>query len=168
MTAANDRYVAVLNGLIETMLDSAYGYREAAGDAMNPAFKMLFEDRWLQRKQLTADLQAEVRSLGGTPDKDGTMLAAAQRIFFDLRDAMAGSDQSILDEVETGEDHVKAKFEAALASGGLPPSVREVVSRIHATIRADQGQTRQLKPLLSPTPVEPALLQYPVPSLGGA
>ena len=145
MNTTNDRPLAVLNGLIEATLDSAYGYREAAGDARNPAFKRLFEGRWLHRKQLTGDLQTQVRGLGGTPDADGTMLAAARRVFFNLRHTMAGSDLGIVDEVEAAEDHVKARFEAALAGDELPPSAKGVVTRVHASVVADHDQMRDLK-----------------------
>ena len=41
MSNTNDQQIAVLNGLIETTLDSGYGYREAAGDARNPASRMI-------------------------------------------------------------------------------------------------------------------------------
>jgi uncharacterized protein (TIGR02284 family) len=145
MAITNDQPIAVLNGLIETTLDSAYGYREAAGDARNPAFKGLFEGRWLQRKQLTADLHAEVRGLGGTPDEDGTMLAATRRIFFNRRNTMAGSDQNIIDEVEAGENHIKAKFESALAAEELPTGVKAVATRVLGSLRADHDQMRDLK-----------------------
>jgi uncharacterized protein (TIGR02284 family) len=152
MTVTNEQQIAVLNGLIETTLDSAYGYKEAAGDAKNPDFKHLFEGRWLQRQQLTAELQREVRVLGGTPDEDGTMLAAARRIFINLRNTMAGSDQSIVDEVEAGEDQIKAKFEAALAGDELPPALREVVTRVYASVKADHDQMRDIKHALHAQP----------------
>lgn len=145
MSTSNDQPIAVLNGLIETTLDSAYGYREAAVDTRDPAFKRLFEGRWLQRKQWTSELQAEVRRLGGTPDEGGTMLAAARRISFDRRNSMAGSDQSIIDEVEAGEDQIKARFEAALAGEELPPAVKAVVTRVFASVHADHDQMRELK-----------------------
>jgi len=152
MTSSIEQQIAVLNGLIETTLDSAYGYKEAAGDAKNPAFKHLFEGRWLQRKQLTTELQSEVRSLGGTPDEDGTMLAAARRIFINLRNTMAGSDQSIIDEVEAGEDHIKAKFEAVLAGDELAPAVKNVVTRVYASVKADHDQMRDIKHSLQAQP----------------
>ena len=152
MTSSIEQQITVLNGLIETTLDSAYGYKEAAGDAKNPAFKHLFEGRWLQRKQLTTELQSEVRSLGGTPDEDGTMLAAARRIFINLRNTMAGSDQSIIDEVEAGEDHIKAKFEAVLAGDELTPAVKQVVTRVYASVKADHDQMRDIKHSLQAQP----------------
>jgi len=152
MTSFIEQQITVLNGLIETMLDSAYGYKEAAADAKNPAFKHLFEGRWLQRKQLTTELQSEVRSLGGTPDEDGTMLAAARRIFINLRNTMAGSDQSIIDEVEAGEDHIKAKFEAVLAGDELTPAVKQAVTRVYASIKVDHDQMRDIKHALQAQP----------------
>lgn len=164
MTPVDDRQITILNGLIETTLDSAYGYREAAGDARDLAFKSLFESRWLQRKELTADLQSEVLGLGGTPDEDGATLAATQRMFFGLRNTMAGSDQSIIDEVEAGEDHVKAKLEAALAGDELPSSAKGVVSRVYASVKADHDQMRDLKHSLLADPTMsggPAPLQHP-------
>ena len=44
MSNTNNQPIAVLNGLIETTLDSAYGYREAAGDARSPASRMITND----------------------------------------------------------------------------------------------------------------------------
>ena len=40
MTSSIEQQITILNGLIETTLDSAYGYKEAAGDAKNLAFKI--------------------------------------------------------------------------------------------------------------------------------
>ena len=73
------------------------------------------------------------------------MLAAARRIFFNLRNSMAGSDQSIIDEVEAGEDHIKAMFEAALTGEELPPAVKAVVATVFGSVQADRDQMRDLK-----------------------
>ena len=39
MSNTNDQPIAVLNGLIETTLDSACGYREAAGRRQEPGLQ---------------------------------------------------------------------------------------------------------------------------------
>jgi len=145
MSSVNDRHIAVLNGLIETTLDSADGYKEAANSAKNPAFKTLFERRSMERHQLTAELQAEVRRLGGEPADDGTTLAAAHRMFLNLKNAVTGSDESVVNEVEAGEDHIKAKFEDALAGGDLPAPVRETVTRVYARVKEGHDQMSGLK-----------------------
>lgn len=145
MTTNVQHDIKVLNGLIETTLDSAYGYGDAAKDAKNPSFKSLFERRSMQRKQLTADLQAQVRTLGGKPEDDGTVLAAAHRVFMNLKNSMTGDDQSVINEVERGEDHIKAKFEEALKDSAVSAPVKEAITTAYVLVKADHDQMRDLK-----------------------
>ena len=145
MSTLNDKHIRVLNSLIEVTLDSAHGYRDAAKDAKNPQFKTLFEKRSVERNQLTAELQAEVRGLGGKPEDEGAMLASVHRVFLNLKNAVAGSDQSIIAEVEAGEDHIKAKFEAALQHENLSVPVKGVVAKLYLVIKAGHDQMRELK-----------------------
>ena len=145
MSTINDQRIKVLNSLVEATLDSAHGYREAAKDAKNPRFKSLFERRSMERNQLTVELQSEVRGLGGKPEDDGTILASAHRVFLNLKHAAGGSDESIVTEVESGEDHIKTKFEEALRREHLSAPVKSVVSKVYAIIKADHDQMRDLK-----------------------
>jgi uncharacterized protein (TIGR02284 family) len=145
MTASNEHDIKVLNDLIETTLDSAEGYGEAAKDATNPGFKSLFERRARQRKQITAEFQATVRTLGGKPEDDGTVLAAAHRVFVNFKSAVTGSDQSVVNEVERGEDHIKAKFEAALMDNDVSASTKNTIQAAYASVKADHDQMRDLK-----------------------
>ena len=94
MSTINDQRIKVLNSLVEATLDSAHGYREAAKDAKNPRFKSLFERRSMERNQLTAELQSEVRGLGGKPEDDGTILASAHRVFLNLKHAAGAATRA--------------------------------------------------------------------------
>src|SRR5688500_737401 len=82
----------VLNGLIETTLDSIDGYRRSAEQATNTSFASEFLARAAEREQVVATLRDEVRRQGGTPEDDGSVLAAAHRAFLTLRDTVTGSD----------------------------------------------------------------------------
>ncbi|MCW3477150.1 PA2169 family four-helix-bundle protein [Limobrevibacterium gyesilva] len=145
MATTNESDIKILNGLIETTLDSADGYSEAAKEARNPRFTTLFQARATERQHLIRQLQAEVVRLGGAPEDSGTMLAAAHRAFLNLKSSVTGSDQSVVDEVEAGEDHVKAKFEAALDNEELSPSGKALVTRIYGSIKAGHDEMSQLK-----------------------
>ena len=68
--------IKVLNSLIETTLDSADGYQEAARDGVETGYRNLFLKRATERRQVVSELQSQVRALGGTPDDDGSVLAA--------------------------------------------------------------------------------------------
>lgn len=145
MTTDVKHDIKVLNGLIETTLDSAHGYQDAAKEAKNPTFKSLFERRAMQRKQITAELQTEVRKLGGDPEDDGTVLASAHRAFLNLKNSVTGDDQSVVNEVERGEDHIKAKYEDALKDSSLSAPVKQTIATSYASVKADHDQMSALK-----------------------
>lgn len=65
MTNPNAHDIKVLNGLIETSLDSVVGYREAAEQTEDPHYRTLFENRSAERRQVVEDLSGAVRGLGG-------------------------------------------------------------------------------------------------------
>lgn len=144
MEHAND--TSIINDLIETTIDSADGYRRAADDAHSDSLRQIFLDRSREREAVVAELQAHVRSLGGEPATTGSTLAGAHRWFMDMKDAlMGGDDKSVIDEVERGEDHIKAKFEDARADAGLSQTARAVIDRSYASVRAGHDQMSSLK-----------------------
>lgn len=143
--SSNDHDISVLNGLIETVIDSADGYRNAVSASDTSRFSEIFQRRGAERQALTAELQAQVRSLGGTPEDDGTMLASAHRMFTNLRNRVAGGDKAVIDEVEAGEDHIKAKFEDAIADREVSPAIAGLISRAYETVKAGHDEIRDQK-----------------------
>lgn len=146
MQAANEHAVRVLNGLIERTLDSANGYREAAEHVDNPSYKSMFAERVDKRLALTRQLQAEVRSFGGEPEEGQSLAGKAHNAFVGLKDAVTGgSDKGVINEVERGEDVLKAKFESAIDDSKLPPQVQSLVSRLYQEVKADHDQISRIK-----------------------
>lgn len=139
--------VMVLNSLIETTLDSAKGYKKAAENVTNPEYRTLFSDRSRARVDLTRRLQAEVRSFGGDPQEDGSVLGALHNKFVDVKNAITGGadDKAVITEVERGEDVIKAKYEVALKDEELPPEARVAISRACEEVRRDHDQMSALK-----------------------
>ena len=66
-------------------------------------------------------------------------------MFLNLKNSVTGSDQTIVDEVEAGEDHIKARFEEALRPQILSASLQEAVTTVYGVIKADHDQMRDLK-----------------------
>lgn len=147
MDATHERAVKVLNSLIETTLDSANGYEEAAQNVPDAQLKTLFAERSRRRLDLSRQLQEEVRSFGGTPEQDQSMLGKAHNKFVDIKNAIMGgaSEKAVIDEVERGEDFIKGKFEQAMRDDDLPANARTVVSQAYESIRADHDQISALK-----------------------
>ena len=137
--------ISTLNSLIATTLDSVEGYNEAAKDAKG-ALTGLFSSRATERREAATDLQAEVTRLGGTPSQGGTALGGAHRVLVNLKSLVTGQDeQAIVNEVERGEDHIKAKFENALKDVELSPTVRAAIEKAYGSVRAGHDQMRDLK-----------------------
>jgi uncharacterized protein (TIGR02284 family) len=137
--------IDVLNGLIETTLDSIDGYEEAAKDAKDSRFESIFLSRAVERREVAMRLQEEVRRLGGEPEDKGSMLAAAHRRFLDLRNAFTRGDQAVVDEVERGEDVIKERFEKAMRDDRVTPQTRDVITRFYESVRQGHDQARAMK-----------------------
>jgi uncharacterized protein (TIGR02284 family) len=138
--------VKVLNSLIETTLDSAHGYKEAAENAKQPELKSMFAARSAKREALVSELQQEVRTFGGKPEDDQSMVGKMHNKFVDLKNAIAGgNEKAVVDEVERGEDFIKGKFEKALQDDDLPPAARELITRAFTSIKADHDEISRMK-----------------------
>ena len=138
--------IRTLNGLIATTIDSVDGYRSSAEAIDSPRFGEMFRQRANERSSVAEQLRAEVRRLGGNPEDDGTLLAAGHRAFLNLKGAVTSrDDKAIVNEVERGEDHIKAKFDDALADDSLSAETRQVVQSCYESVRAGHDQMSGIK-----------------------
>ena len=138
--------ISTLNSLIATTLDSVDGYTEAAKDTENAGFVTLFTSLAAERRQEVAKLQQAVSSHGGDPEDDGTILAGAHRVFLNLKSVVTGhDDKAIINEVEAGEDHIKAKYEDALRDRDLSPAVQSLIASAYDSVKSGHDKIRDIK-----------------------
>ncbi|TDV69912.1 PA2169 family four-helix-bundle protein [Pseudomonas sp. LP_7_YM] len=149
MTDINKESISVLNDLIETSIDGEKGFHTAGEDIKNPEIKAYFLSRSTECKTAVAELQAEVRKLGGNPDDSSSVLGGAHRLWVELKAAVTGkSDEAVLDEVERGEDHaLKAYKEASqkAAEKNLPVDVTTLIRRQQAGVQANHDKVKALR-----------------------
>jgi uncharacterized protein (TIGR02284 family) len=106
----------------------------------------LFSEFAQERRQVVTDLQETVRSLGGTPNDDGSLKADLHRRWIDLRDAISrGGDKQVIEEVERGEDYLKGKYETALEDGELSETALAAIRTAYQSVRAGHDKASQLK-----------------------
>lgn len=138
MQAVDDHASKVLSSLIARTRDSADSYRKAAELVENPRYKSMLAERGGKRLALSRRLQSEVGPVEGQ--------SGSGRSFIGLREAAAGSrDKGVIDEVERGEDVLKAQFESIIDSANLPPQIRTLVLRLYQEVKADHDQVSRLK-----------------------
>ena len=142
---STDHDIKILNSLIETVIDSADGYSQAAKEATGTRFADIFLRRGAERQELTVRLQNKVRELGATPEDDGTLLAGAHRMFLNLRNSMSNDEIAIVDQVEAGEDHIKHKFEDAQRDREISPATMADINEAYAIVKDGHDEIRDLK-----------------------
>ncbi|MBU4434612.1 MAG: PA2169 family four-helix-bundle protein [Alphaproteobacteria bacterium] len=148
MSHTNEDHIKLINGLVETTIDSADGYATAAKDAEGQRFKTLFEQRAQERRTIATELQDEVRRLGGEPKDDGTILAAAHRAFVNLRDSLSKGDEAVISEVESGEDFIKGKYEKAMKDTDVDAATRAVIEKAWTSVKSGHDQMRDIKHMM--------------------
>jgi uncharacterized protein (TIGR02284 family) len=146
MMSSNEHDISVLNSLIKTTLDSRKGFRDAAEEATSSRFSEMFAEFAAERGAVASRLQQEVRRLGGDPEDDSGLLAAAHRAFMDLKASLSGNDdKAVINEVERGEDYIKAKYETALKDEDLSPTTRQLITECFTSVRAGHDRASALK-----------------------
>ncbi len=138
--------ISTLNTLIATTIDSITGYENSAKDIQSERFREIFRQRADDRQRVVQELRDEVRRLGGDPEDGGSFLGKAHQRFEDAKSAVTGgNDESIINEVERGEDYLKGKFEAALNGDTLSGEARSVVERCYQSVKSGHDQISQIK-----------------------
>ena len=138
--------IRTLNALIASVIDSVDGYSESAKDVDSPQFSEKFLAWANERREVSEKLRGQVTRLGGKPEDDGTILAAGHRAFVNLKSTvLSRDDKAVVNEVERGEDHLKAKFEAALKDDNLSPSTREAVQSAWTSVQQGHDEMSRLK-----------------------
>ncbi len=139
---------AVTKDLIETLEDGTDGFAQGAtklADSDRPQLATTFQQLSAQRAQFSAELRELARDYGDELHESGSMTAALHRGWMGLKDALSGSSPSgVLDAAEQGEDHAIKEYEKALEQE-LSPTLRTVVQRQFADVRAAHGQVRALR-----------------------
>ena len=140
-----DALGSALNQLIQICKDGESGFRTSAEAVGDGNLGRLFQSYSLQRSELAAELQVEVRRLAQDPVDAGHATAAAHRAWMDLKGKMTGTDDAaVIAEAERGEDLAVKAYEEVLQRD-LPSDIRTVVERQLVEIRQAHDHIRSLE-----------------------
>ena len=141
----HDAVISTLNNLVETCKDGQNGFRTAAEGVKNSELIALFNTYSQQRGQFSSELQNEVRSLGGDPEKTGSTAAALHRGWINIKSTVTGEDEgAVISECERGEDSAVKAYEAALQED-LPANVRTIVQTQFAKVKEAHDRIRSME-----------------------
>lgn len=144
-----DDVIATLNDLIETSRDGEEGFRTCADGVKSSQLKQMFQQAASRCAQAVSELQAQVRALGGDPERRGSVSGSLHRAWVDIKSTITGMDEAaVLAECERGEDVARNAYEDAL-SKDLPADVRSMIERQYQGVRQHQDRVRQLRGAVS-------------------
>ncbi len=110
----NKDTIDVLNDLIEYSKDGEKGFKSSAEDVRNPELKAFFVQRAGECASAAAELQSDVRRLGGDPEASTSISGDLHRGWVNLKSMVTGKDEeAVLNEVERGEDHALKAYKEA-------------------------------------------------------
>ena len=144
-TSLTEETIEALQDLIQTNIDSAKGFQEAAEEIDDVNLANLFREMASTRNGLAEELQKHVEFNGERPRESGSLLAAMHRTWLDIRAKVNGGDPTaILIEAEKGEDHIKHAYEDALKKTA-GSAMNDVLTQQYATVKAGHDRIRDLR-----------------------
>lgn len=148
MTDLNKEAISILNDLIETSKDGQEGFKSCAEDIKHQELKALFAKRSADCAAAAAELQAQVRALGGDPETSTSVAGDLHRRWVDVKSVFTGKDEeAVLNEAERGEDHALKAYKEALEkiSKHNLVGIRDLVERQYHGVQRNHDQVKALR-----------------------
>ncbi|MDZ3993703.1 PA2169 family four-helix-bundle protein [Pseudomonas sp. Teo4] len=151
MSNPNKDVINVLNDLIEYSKDGEKGFKASAEDVKNTQLKAFFVQRAGECASAAAELQNDVRRLGGDPETSTSISGDLHRGWVNLKSMVTGKDEeAVLNEVERGEDHALKAYKEAreklvrLGRGITDPSYMIVEKQLQG-VQRNHDQVKALR-----------------------
>ena len=134
---------SVLKNVIETLIDSQEGFKDFGEKLQDDTLKRFFLAESLKRAQFKGDLE-DVLIKDGKWDafkETGSVSATLHRTWGDLKAKLGGSDHTLLETAEQGEDKAKQAYADALKHD-LPLPVHQLLSTQAAHIQTSHDYVK--------------------------
>ena len=137
----------ILTSLVQTTIDSAEGYENAAEQAKAPQLKQVLREQAAKRRSLVADLNSELVRLGGDRQERGSTTGTAHQLWTRITTAFKDKDKAAAERVEEGEDYIEKKFREALDNKDWDPATLRVLQQAHAQVKEGERLSDRLEDL---------------------
>jgi len=140
------KVISQLNHLLSRNYDAESGFVEAANHINSVTLNRWFQENSNQRYRFAKEIEAEIRNLGGEPDKGTSFMGEMHQFWMDLKSHFTGNDEaSMLEEAIRGEEKALEDYRATLNNTTLPLHTKLLLQDHMSTI---EGNIRTMKRML--------------------
>ncbi|WP_263385632.1 PA2169 family four-helix-bundle protein [Granulicella arctica] len=138
---------SLVKTVVQVLNDGGKGFTDLGEKLKNPESKAFFLHEATHRGAFAKELEAELAlAAGDTKDIAGTVGGAIHRTWGDLKASLGGSDHTLLETAEQGEDAAKKAYKEALEATDLPSTkIRQLLVTQQAHIQASHDKVKALR-----------------------
>ena len=143
-----DKQTRILNDLILINNDRVTNYRKAEEELKKEDADLiqLFEEKVEQSNSFITELTEKVTETGHKVESGTTNAGKIYHVWMDVKAFFGGFNRKIiLDNCVVGEDAALSAYNDALASEGLSPEIRSLLTQHHADLIVSYNKVNALK-----------------------
>lgn len=147
MKPFNENTENKLNDLVEKAYDAEKGFKKVAAHVDNPRLKTFFNEKALERSGYINELTSTLRAEGmNVTEDDGSVAGSLHRAWIDTKAFFSiDNDESMLEEVRTGEKAAVKDYEDVINNYELNPAVKNVLLKQKNAIELSSNKADYLE-----------------------
>jgi uncharacterized protein (TIGR02284 family) len=132
--------------VIEVLHDGERGFQSLSEQIKSPGAKQYFKEEAVTRGRLAAELETALSSQKGEKVREGgTASGTLHRKWGELKGSLGGSDHTLLETAEQGEDAAKEAYEKALKMDDIPSPIRSILQTQQAHIISSHDKVKRMR-----------------------
>jgi uncharacterized protein (TIGR02284 family) len=126
--------------------DGERGFQSLSKEIKNPTAKTFFQEEAARRAEFANDLESALSAETGKKiEEGGTASGTVHRAWGELKGKLGGTDHTLLETAEQGEDVAKKAYEEALNVSGIPSSITSVLRKQQPHIQQSHDKVKALR-----------------------
>jgi uncharacterized protein (TIGR02284 family) len=132
--------------VIEVLHDGEKGFQSLGEQLKNQQVKSFFIEESATRGRFASELESALSSATGEDiSEGGTTSGAIHRTWGELKAKMGGSDHTLLENAEQGEDAAKKAYEDVLKMNDVPAPIQSVLRKQQTHILQSHDRVKAMR-----------------------
>jgi uncharacterized protein (TIGR02284 family) len=137
---------SALKTVIEVLHDGEKGFRSLGEELKDPSARSFFMEESTTRGRFASELESVLSAKTGERVSEGnTVSGTVHRVWGELKAKMGGSDHTLLETAEQGEDVAKKAYDEVLKMNDVPGELVSILRRQQTHIQASHDRVKAMR-----------------------